>query len=350
MNVALIGLPSSGKSTCFAALTGLEAPAAGVGGRIGTVAVPEPRLDRLAEIHKSKRQVTTEVAFVDTAPLEAGLPGSAVEKHLAQVARDADALALVLQCFGDMNFKGEPLQPAADLENLLLELEMADMGVIERRLEKVQIESKKERSSYEEHLLQRAHAHLEAGKPLHTLELTAEERKVLKGYALITMQPLLVVCNVGDDDLNGARAAETLAFAESKGLPSLVFCATLEAEIAQLAPAEQAEFLQDYGLEASARDRFLRTAYDLLDIMTFLTAGEKETRAWQLARNSTAPQAAGKIHTDLEKGFIRAEVVAFADLDQYGSMAECRKHGLVRLEGKEYIVKEGDVLDIRFSR
>lgn len=350
MKIGLIGLPSSGKSSCFAALTGLPVQPSGGGERVGVVQVPEPRLRRLEEIYNSLKVVFAEIALVDTDPIQSGESGSAVEKHLSNLAREADAFAIVLQCFGDLDHLGEPLDPASDLETLLLELTMADLGVIERRLERIEGGAKKDRNPSEISLLEHLKTELNAGMPVSRLGLTAEQRRLLSGMTLVSGLPLMVACNVGDDDLEGKKAAGAVALAEERGLPHLNFCAQLEIEIAQLPPDEQAEFLADYGLEASARDRFIRAAYDLLDLVTFLTAGEKETRAWPVHRGATAPEAAGKIHTDLQTGFIRAETVAFADLDKHGSMAECKKHGLVRLEGKEYVVKDGDVLDIRFSR
>lgn len=349
MKIGLIGLPSSGKSSCFSALTGLPLQA-GAGERVGVVRVPEPRLLRLAEIYNALKITYAEITLVDTAPIESGETGEQVEKHLANLAREAEAFVIVLQCFGDLDHEGKPLDPRADLETVLLELTLADLSVLQRRLERMRGGSKKERSPAEEQLLEYLAGELGAGKPVIELGLKPEQQRLLSGQTLVSALPLMVACNVGEDDLAGEKAAGAVALAQERGLPHLNFCAALEIEIAQLPPEEQAEFLADYGLEASARDRFIRAAYGLLDLVTFLTAGEKETHAWPVQRGATAPEAAGKIHTDLQNGFIRAEVVRYEDMDKYGSIAECRKHGLVRLEGKEYVVKDGDVLDIRFSR
>lgn len=349
MKIGLIGLPASGKSSCFAALTGLPAQASGAGERIGTVQVPEPRLLRLQEIHNARRIVYPEMFIVDTPAIETNASPEAIEKHLANLARESDAFAVVLQCFGDLDHRGNSLDPGGDLEALLLELAMADLSIVERRLERLQ-SGRTPKNPAEEALLLRLQAHLAAGGLVHKLGLTPDDQRLMSGLTLITSLPLLVACNIGDDDLEGSRAAGAATLAAERNLPHLNFCAQLEIEISQLPEEDQAEFLQDYGLTASARSRFIRAAYDLLGLVTFLTAGEQETKAWPIPSNSTAPQAAGKIHTDLQTGFIRAETVAYDDLDRYGSMAECRKHGLVRLEGKEYIVKDGDVLDIRFSR
>ncbi|MEN6304927.1 MAG: DUF933 domain-containing protein [Armatimonadia bacterium] len=349
MKIGLIGLPSSGKSSCFSALTGLPPQAAGAGERIGTVQVPEPRLLRLQEIHNARRIVYPDMFIVDTAAIESNASPEQIEKHLANLSREAEAFVIVLQCFGDLDRTGSPLDPRGDLEELLLALSLADLAMVERRLERKQT-GRRDSNPNEEQLLVRLQEHLSQGGLVNQMEITPDQWKLLAGQVLITALPLMVVCNIGEDDLEGKRAAGAAELAEERGLPHLNFCAALEIEIAQLPEEEQKEFLADYGLEASARSRFIRAAYELLDLVTFLTAGEQETRAWPIRKNSTAPQAAGKIHTDLEHGFIRAETVAFADIDKYGSMAECKKHGLVRLEGKDYIVKDGDVLDIRFSR
>jgi ribosome-binding ATPase len=350
MKIGLLGLPSSGKSSCFAALTGLPPQASGGGERIGVVQVPEPRILRLAEIYNSAKLTFAEIMLVDTDPIESGESGEQVEKHLSRLAREADAFAIVVQCFGDMNAQGETLDPRADLDTVLLELTLADLGIVERRLERIRTGAKKERNPLEEHLLEEIQGSLSSGRPVYEMHLKPEQRRLLTGMTLVSALPLLVACNVGEDDLPGEKAAGAVALADERGLPHLNFCAALEIEIAQLPPEEQAAFLADYGLEGSARNRFIRAAYDLLHLVTFLTGGPTEAHAWPVHQGATAPEAAGKIHTDMEKGFIRAETVAFTDLDQYGSMAECRKHGLVRLEGKEYVVKDGDVLDIRFSR
>lgn len=350
MKIGLIGLPSSGKSSCFAALTGLASQASGAGERVGVVSVPEPRLGRLAELYHPGKITFAEIALVDTDPIESGETGAQVEKHLSNLAREAEAFAIVLQCFGDLDHRGEALDPRADLETVLMELTLADLGIVQRRLGRIEGGAKKERNPQEEQFLEQLQGELSGGKPVFEMHLRPEQQRLLGGMTLVSALPLLVACNIGEDDLAGAKAEGAVALAEEQGLPHLNFCAALEIEIAQLPPDEQAAFLADYGLEASARDRFIRCAYDLLHLVTFLTAGEKEVHAWPVQFGATAPQAAGKIHTDMEKGFIRAETVAFADLDKYGSMAECRKHGLVRLEGKEYVVKDGDILDIRFSR
>jgi len=350
MKIGLIGLPGSGKSSCFAALTGLPAQPSGGGERVGVVQVPEPRLLRLAEIHNSAKITYAEITLVDTDPIQSGETGEQVEKHLSRLAREAEAFAIVLQCFGDLDHTGAPLDARGDLETVLMELTMADLGIVTRRLERIEGGAKKDRNAAEVQLLEQLQSALGAGKPVIEMGLTPEQQRLLRGQTLVSTLPLLIACNVGEDDLPGEKAAGAVALADEQGLPHLHFCAALEMEIAQLPPEEQTEFLADYGLEASARDRFIRAAYDLLHLVTFLTGGPTEAHAWPVHQGATAPEAAGKIHTDLQNGFIRAETVAFTDLDQYGTMAECRKHGLVRLEGKEYLVKDGDVLDIRFSR
>jgi hypothetical protein len=349
MKIALIGLTGSGKSTCFSALTGLaEAPGAG-SDRLGVVPVPEPRLDRLEVIYSARRQVQAEITLADTPALDETAGPEAIEKQLGRLTQEAEAFVLVLRCFGDLDHRGEALDPPAELENLLLELNLADLGLVERRLQRMQQDTRRSQSGHEERLLRELQTHLTAGKRAAEFFADPEHQKTLGGYSLLTKIPLLVLCNVADNDLEGEGAAGVREACQSLSLPCLHFCAQLEAEIAQLPPAEQEGFLQDYGLENTARQRLIRAAYDTLGLITFLTAGEKETRAWPIAQGLTAAQAAGKIHTDIEKGFIRAEIVAFTALDQYGSLAECRKHGLVRLEGRDYLMKDGDVADFRFS-
>jgi GTP-binding protein YchF len=350
MRIGLIGLSGSGKTTCFEALTGMKARHGAAGDNVAVVTVPEPRVDRIAEIYHSRKLTYPEVVFFDTPALETGHGPEAVEKQLARLAVEVEALALVVQCFGDLDHAGSPLDPRGELEVLLLELALADLSMLQRRLERVRGQQKKDRNVYEEHFLERLEAHLAEGHPAFRMGMTAEEEKLLRGTPLITMKPLMVVANVADDDLEDARGTGAMEVAAAQKLPGLHFCATLEAEIAQLPTEDQAAFLADYGLSEPARARFIRTAYELLDVITFLTGGPTEAHAWTIKRDLKAPQAAGKIHTDFEQGFIRAEVVPFADLDQYGTMAECRKHGTVRLEGKEYVVQDGDILDIRFSR
>jgi len=350
MKIGLIGLPRSGKSSCFAALTGLPPQPSGAGERIGVVAVPDARLARLADIYHSTNIVYAEIALVDTDPIPCSGSGADVEKHLARLAQECEAFVIVLQCFGDLDYQGKPLNPRSDLETVLLALTLADLGIVQRRLERIHSGAKKDRNILEIHLLEDLQQQLSAGMPISQIGITEEQRRWLSGLTLVSALPLLVACNVADDDLEGEKAKTALAYATQLGLPYLLFCAQLEKEIAQLQPEEQAEFLQDYGLTSSARERFIKATYDLLDLVTFLTANAKEAHAWPIRRGATAFQAAGKIHTDMAKGFIRAEVVAFSDLDRFGSLAECRKHGLVRLEGKDYIVQEGDVLEIRFSR
>lgn len=350
MRIGLIGLPGSGKTTCFTALTGLTAGPSGNQPTLGTVSVPDPRINRLAELYNSRKLSFTEIVFVDTPALDTGQGASAIEKQLNRLAQEADAFAIILRCFGEFDHAGGALDPAGDLEALLLELALADLGMVERRLERVRIAPKKDRNAYEEGLLERLQAHLSEGLPAATLTMSAEEEKLIRGLVLITMRPLMVVANVGDDDLGAEKAAGALALARERGLAELHFCAPLEAEIAQLPEADQAEFLSDYGITEPARATLIRTAYGLLNVITFLTAGEKECHAWTVRRDAKAPEAAGKIHSDFEAAFIRAEVVHYDDLNQYETMAECRKHGCVRLEGRDYVVKDGDILDIRFSR
>jgi hypothetical protein len=246
---------------------------------------------------------------------------------------------------------------AAELDSLLLELALTDLAILERRLDRLDKDLRhgKKEVAGELELLQRCAAHLEAGGLLSRLELAEEDEKALRGFALLTRRPMLAVANVGERDAGGGALGpggnlEALAGrCQALGLPVMAFSAELEAEILELDPDEQAVFLADYGITEFARDAFVRAAFGLLGLITFFTANENEARAWNIPEGSTALEAAGKVHTDMVRGFIRAEVIACEDLRQAGSVAECRRRGTARLEGKEYPVKDGDILQIRFS-
>jgi len=356
MKLGFIGLPGSGKSSCFGLVTGrsfeeLTATAHGEA-QIAAVKVPEPRLPRVAEVFGSKKAVEPELTFVDVMALHKGEGHSAREDKLTKVAGDADAFALVVQCFGDMDHEGNPLDPRADLEALVLEMILTDLGVVEGRLERIELEMKaaRDKTNWERDLLQRIQAHLSADGLIAELEFTDDEDRQLRGFNLLTHKPLLVVLNVAEDDLEGERAAAARALAEERGFGHIALCAELELELAQLEDDERAEFLADYGLEGDAHDRLIRACYGVLDLITFFTANANEARAWTISEGATARDAAGKVHSDMYEGFIRAQVIPVEKLDELGSEAACREAGVARLEGREYLVQDGDVLEIRFSR
>jgi len=351
MKIGLLGLPGGGKSTCFRAVTG-KAQEAQLGDDIAVVQVPEPRLDTVAEIYGSAKATPPELIVVDLTALHKGEDVVSRQTHLSAIAGDADAFALVLQAFGTVDHTGGELDPKDDLETLLLELCLTDLDVIGGRLERLQDGSvaKRDRSQYEIDVLQKCYDHLEQGGLMLQLELEPEAGKLLRGFGLLTMRPMLVVFNVGEDDLAGETISPAIEYADSLGLPHLVFCAELEDEIAQLSPEEQQEFLGDFGLEEAGRDRLIEAAYGTLDVITFFTAADKEARAWTARAGTNAQEAAGKIHTDMGEQFVRAEVIPCTALAERGSVAECRSHGDWALHGADYIVQDGDILFIRFTR
>lgn len=349
MKIGLVGLPGSGKTTCFHLLSGQETPDTHHGHSLATVPLPDPRLDFIFRVEQPRKMTYTSVTFVDFEALHKG-EAAGHELALHKVAGDVDAFALVIRCFGDLDHTGEPLRPASDLETLLLEMALSDLAIVERHLERLQGATKAERRPHEIELMERCRDHLSAGGALRNMAFGADEERILRGFAPLTMMPMLVVLNVGEDDLTGERSAECAQAARALTLPSIALCAPLELEISQLPPEEQADFLADYGLEAPARERFLRACFDMLDLLTFFTVNENEARAWTLPRGATAWEAAGKVHSDMQAGFIRAEVTPFARLEQLGSLQACKERGYQRIEGKDYTVQDGDTLQVRFSR
>lgn len=341
MRIGITGLPGSGKTTCFRVLSGQHPADTHHGVAIASVPIPDPRLDKIAQSENPKKVSYADVTFVDFEGQHA------VDRRLAS---EVDALALVIQCFGDLDCRGEPLDPVADFETILLEMALSDLKVVEGAIDRLNKGPKADRKPQVMDLLQRCRDHLSAGGSLRHLEMGAEDARYLRGFAPLTMMPLLVVCNVAEDDLRGGRARCVGEQAEDLGLPHIEFCAELEEEIAELSVEDQEAFLADYGLEASARDRFLRACFEILDLITFFTTNNNEARAWTLPRGTHAPQAAGRVHSDLEHGFIRAEVTSFKHFEQVGSMHDCKAQGYTRVEGKDYVVQDGDILQIRFSR
>ena len=348
MKVGLTGFSGAGKTMVFNALTGLHARTGAHGeGRpnLGVIKVPDARVDRLAEIWKPRKTTYAEMSFIDFPPPRAAPQRRAVldAETVAQL-RDADALVEVVRGFPDLT--GAGATPPADLEAFGAELLLADLAVVEKRLERLKKEKGHER---ERALLERIGPALESGTPLRTLGLGPEERANLAGFAFLSLRPLLIVLNVPEAEAAGASPDDVRARAVAEGAEAMVLSAQVEAEVAELEAADRAAFLADLGLEESARDRFIRASYGLLDLISFLTAGEDECRAWPIRRGTSALKAAGKIHSDIERGFIRAEVVAYEDFVRLGSEAKCREAGKLRLEGKDYVVQDGDIVHFRFA-
>ena len=360
LRAALIGFSSSGKTTLFQLMTSArDAPRGRSEVNVGISRVPDARLDALTAMYKPGKRVPATVEFTDMAA-----PARAGAQALVDVAgyKNADALVHVVRAFPDpaVPHPSGSVDPARDGQAMEDELILADLGVAERRLERIERDLKKGRSTElekERDLVQRCRQSLEDGTPLRALELTSEDIKRLRGFQFLSAKPLLLVINLDEADV-AAVGASVEGAAERTGLTSFLahaatravaLCTTIELEIAQLEGADAAAFLADIGLEESGMDRVIRASYDLLGYMSFFTVGEDECRAWSVAHGTPAHEAAAEIHSDIQRGFIRAEVGAYDALISRGSMAVCREHGEVRLEGKEYVVKDGDIINFRFA-
>ena len=354
LSLFLIGAPGAGKTAVFEALTNTpEGPHFSTKGahRLGTVKVPDPRLDALRDMYKPKKFTPAEVSFVDV-----GLPTTREEMNklsqLTSFLSEADALIIVVQAFGEYDGAGRALDSAGQLDSVLLELVVSDLEKVERRLERVEKDRGRGLRATPENevrLLERCKECLESEQSLRTLTLDEEEDKLLRGYQFLSQKPVLVVANVSEDHLDGSGLEPLAAMAAKYGMDTLTFCATLEADIAQLSPEEQGAFLSDYGLEEPASIRLIQAAYSLLQLVSFFTVGEDEVRAWTIRRGTIAHRAAGKIHSDIERGFIRAETVACEHLIETASWAACREDATLRLEGKTYVVQDGDVVHFRHN-
>lgn len=347
LSLYLIGAPLAGKTAVFDAL--VQTPdgphfTSKSGHRLGTVTVPDPRLDALRALFHPKKFVPAEITFVDVAIPHGKTKGfSSLNAFLS----DADAFALVVQAFGQTDANGKNLNPTAQLENVLLDLAVADLEKIERRIDKIQQELKRGLKQNLPSLapLQRCQHALETTSTLRNLPLPQEEEKLLASFSFLSRKPIMIIANTSEETC--VPPPQLAAACAEKKLPLLAFCAPLETEIASLPPQDQPPFLADYGLAEPARIRLIQTAYSTLSLISFFTVGPDEVRAWTLHRGDTALTAAGKIHTDFARGFIRAETIPAPLLLQKKSYAACREAGLLRLEGKTYPVQDGDVLEIR---
>jgi hypothetical protein len=358
----IVGLPNVGKSTLFNALTQTAAaeaanyPFCTIEPNVGEVGVPDPRLDRLAAIAKSQQTIPTRLTFVDIAGLVRGASkGEGLGNKFLSHIREVDAVAYVLRCFedDDVTHVENRIDPVADAETVETELMLADLESCEKRLAGVE---KKARSGDKEAkaqvaLLDKALVLLRAGKPARLAELSAEEAPAFRALQLLTQKPVLYVCNVEEAAAasGNAYSRRIEAKAQAEGAAVVVISAKIESEFAGLPVEDRAEFLKEMGLAEPGLNRLIRAGYQLLDLVTYFTAGPKEARAWTITRGTRAPQAAGVIHTDFEKGFIRAETIAYADFVALGGEVGAKEAGRMRLEGKDYVVKDGDVLHFRFA-
>jgi len=361
-NCGIVGLPNVGKSTLFNALTATQAaqaanyPFCTIEPNVGRVAVPDPRLDKLAAIAGSAKIINTQLEFVDIAGLVKGASrGEGLGNQFLGNIREVDAIVHVLRCFedGDVTHVSGKVDPVSDAEVVETELMLADMDSLEKRLPNLEKKAKggDKESAAEVPVVKKALDALRDGKPAREAKLTDDERAVIARLQLITAKPMMYVLNVEESSAatGNAHSARAEAFAKSRGMPSVVISAAIEAEVAQLPAEDQSDYLSSLGLEETGLARVVRAGYALLDLVTFFTVGPKEARAWTVRREATAPQAAGVIHTDFEKGFIRAETIAYDDYVALNGEAGARDAGKLRLEGKEYAVKDGDVFHFRFN-
>ena len=364
LQAGIVGLPNVGKSTLFNALTAQEAalaanyPFATIEPNVGVVPVPDERLEPLAKVVKTATIIPATVEFVDIAGLVRGASkGEGLGNQFLANIRETDAVIQVVRCFEDENIvhvEGS-VDPVRDIETIQIELALADLASVKKRREKAQRAAKSgdKEAKRDIELMDKIQPILEEGRPARAADLTDDERAIVKGWFLLSTKPTIYAANVDEATLadpdSNPHVAAVRKHAEAEKADVVMICAKLEAELVALDPAERSEYLKDLGLASSGVDGLIKAAYHMLGLMSFLTAGEKETRAWTIPIGTKAPQAAGTIHTDFERGFIRAEIVSYDDLVACGTYAAAREKGLVRLEGKEYVMRDGDIVNFRFN-
>lgn len=359
MKLGVVGLPNVGKSTLFNAITKAGAAVANypfctIEPNVGVVAVPDERLYKLAELYNSKKITPTTLEFVDIAGLVRGASkGEGLGNKFLSHIREVDAIVHVVRCFKDDNIVhvDGTVDPIRDIETINYELIFADMETIEKRLAKIETLIKADKKYiYDKELIQRFKKHLEEGKLLNNLVLKEEDAEYLSKAQLLTSKPCIYVGNVGEDETSGNEYSKMLEeYAKKENAKCIILSAKLEEELATMTDEEKQMFMSEYGLKESGLEVLVKVSYDLLGLISYLTAGEKEVRAWTIKKGTKAPQAAGQIHTDFEKGFIRAEIVDYQTLISEGSMASVKEKGKLRSEGKDYVMKDNDVVLFRFN-